>query len=380
MTTTEHELARRAEALARAATALAGELDLPSVLATIVETSRDVTRARYAALGVIGEDQMLETFIHSGMDAETVRRVGAYPQGKGILGLLVRDPRIIRLEDLKDHPASYGFPPEHPPMESFLGAPVTSGGRVFGNLYLTEKPGGFDETDESVILVLAAQAGAAIENAMLSAKVSELAVQEERDRISRDLHDGVIQMLFSVGMTLESASRLVATDPERVIARLDGAVDGIDAAIRELRNYIHRLQPGRAASMGLSRGLVELAREYEVNALHRPELALPTTLDRDVPTALVADLLQIAREALSNAAKHAHASQLGIEMSVDGGVVFLSIRDDGRGFTPGKRTTGRGLDNIRERVEVHDGKLEIDTSDAGTEIRVTIPLDPEVAP
>ena len=296
--------------LAEAASALAGELDLASLLQTIVDAAARMTGARYAALGVLGDDHTITRFITHGARPETIEAIGHYPTGKGLLGVLIRDPRIIRLDDISTHPASVGFPPHHPEMTTFLGAPIRSSGRVYGNLYLTEKPGGFEERDEQLILVLAAQAGTAVENALLSARLRSLAVQDERERISRELHDGVIQSLFSIGMGLESARALLRTDASRVEDRLDSAVDSLDGVIRELRNYIFRLRPAEAAGMGLVRGLAELAREYEVNALGRPDLDVARDLDARVPAVLVPDLLQVVREALSNTAKHAHASRV----------------------------------------------------------------------
>ena len=377
--TSSSEWDKRLQQLGRAAQALAGELGLDVVLRQIVESAVEVTGARYAALGVIGEDQTLVRFVHTGLDEEMAREIGHLPTGKGVLGLLIREPRTIRLDDIAQHPASVGFPPNHPPMGSFLGAPVVSSGRVYGNLYLTEKTPHFDDQDEALVEVLAAQAGAAVENALLHNRLQDLAVQEERDRISRDLHDGVIQTLFSIGMTLESVRRLVSVDPERVVTRIDDAVEGIDGAIRELRNYIFRLRPNDAASMGFGRGLVELAREYEVNALVRPRLDVQSDIDARVPARYVPDLLQIAREALSNAAKHAQASTVRIVASADGDEVRMRVEDDGAGFGGGP-AVGRGLENMRERAAVHGGDVEIESvAGQGTKVAVTLPIVEEAS-
>lgn len=369
----------RLVSLAQAAAALSGELDLDSVLQVITETAARVTGARYAALGVVGADQSISRFITYGADEETIRAIGHYPTGKGLLGLLIRDPRIIRLDDIAAHPASYGFPEHHPQMTSFLGAPVRSGGTVYGNLYLTEKDGGFQPHDEQLIQVLSAQAGAAIENALLSEQLQSLAVHDERERISRELHDGVIQALFSIGMGLESTRTLLRRHPERAEERLDAAIDGIDGAIRELRNYIFQLRPQQAATMGLSRGLVELGREFEVNALVRPHLDVQSDIDARVPAQMVPDLLQIVRELLSNCAKHAAASTVTISAHVHDGGIRLVIADDGVGFAPADGPqVGRGLDNVRERANALDGDLSIITeSGAGTTVSLQAPVPPE---
>jgi signal transduction histidine kinase len=157
----------RLRGLLRANALVAGELSLPVVLRQIVAAARDLVGARYAALGVLGRDGELEQFVHAGMDEELVARIGELPRGRGILGLLIRQPVPLRLADLSGHPASAGFPPGHPPMTGFLGVPVRIGEEVFGNLYLTERSRGgeFTADDEQLAIALAAAAGAAIANA-----------------------------------------------------------------------------------------------------------------------------------------------------------------------------------------------------------------------
>ena len=159
----------RTRALLEAVLAVGSDLDLPTVLRRITEAASTLADARYAALGVIGEDDRLSEFVTVGISDDERARLGSPPSGHGILGILIRDPRPLRLDDLGRDPAAYGFPPGHPPMTTFLGVPIRVRDEVFGNLYLTEKRGGgsFDEQDEAVVLALAAAAGVAIENARL---------------------------------------------------------------------------------------------------------------------------------------------------------------------------------------------------------------------
>jgi two-component system, NarL family, sensor histidine kinase DevS len=159
----------RLSRLLDAVLAVAGDLDLETVLARVVDAACGLVDARYGALGVIGHDGQLEAFVHQGIDDATAERIGHLPAGRGILGLLIDEPTPLRLDDLSAHPASYGFPENHPPMHAFLGAPIRAGEQVFGNLYLTEKVGGgaFTAEDEELVVGLAAVAGAAIENARL---------------------------------------------------------------------------------------------------------------------------------------------------------------------------------------------------------------------
>ena len=159
---------QRLRRLLSANRAIVGELSLPMVLERIVEVARDLVGARYGAIGVIGPDGRLEQFVHLGMDADTVAAIGDLPDGKGVLGMLIEDPRPIRLSKISDHERSSGFPSGHPPMAGFLGVPIRFRDEVFGNLYLTDCVGGdFTAADEELVLGLAATAGVAIENAHL---------------------------------------------------------------------------------------------------------------------------------------------------------------------------------------------------------------------
>ncbi|MEV7569024.1 sensor histidine kinase [Streptomyces tanashiensis] len=159
----------RLTGLLEAVMSVGRELDLPQVLRGIVEAAVTLVDAEYGALGVIGDDDRLSEFVPIGIDDSLRERIGALPSGHGILGELIRDPRPLRLSELSEHPASYGFPEHHPPMHTFLGVPVRVRDEVFGNLYLTEKRGGadFDAEDEAVVTTLAVAAGIAIENARL---------------------------------------------------------------------------------------------------------------------------------------------------------------------------------------------------------------------
>lgn len=166
----------RLHALLQAGLAVASGLDLDDVLVRVVESARTVTDARYSALGVLDDTgSELARFITSGIDDERRRAIGDLPRGRGILGVLIRDATPLRLANIADDPRSVGFPPNHPPMSSFLGVPVMAGGSVFGNLYLTERIGGgeFTEADEQVATLLAAQAGVAIQNARLYAQMND---------------------------------------------------------------------------------------------------------------------------------------------------------------------------------------------------------------
>jgi GAF domain-containing protein len=160
----------RLRRLLEACRALASELDPDAVLRVLLDAARDLTGAQYAALGVLDEQrEELERFITVGVDEATHAAIGSLPRGHGVLGLLISDPKPLRMPDVAAHPQSYGFPTGHPPMATFLGVPLSIRGEAWGNLYLTEKTGGgeFDDADQEVAELLAGWAASAIDNARL---------------------------------------------------------------------------------------------------------------------------------------------------------------------------------------------------------------------
>ncbi len=219
--------------LLEAVVAVGAQLELPEVLRRIVEAAVRLTDARYGALGVLDEDDpsRLSAFVHSGIDEETVKAIGPLPRGRGILGVLIDNPKPLRLSNLADHPSSFGFPPNHPPMRSFLGVPISVRGQVYGNLYLTEKGSGeeFTDIDEQVMVALAAAAGIAIDNARL------YAATYRRERWVQASAHITTQML--AGSPSTDVLDLVARDARELVggdlayvAVLDGAAMLVQAA------------------------------------------------------------------------------------------------------------------------------------------------------
>jgi signal transduction histidine kinase len=530
----------RYERLLEAGLALAAELSLPAALQRIVALAAELTGARYGALGVLGRDGTIGEFVTTGITQEQRTAIGQLPVGRGILGVLIDDATPLRLHDIAEDPRSVGFPPNHPPMHSFLGVPVMARGRVYGNLYLTEKRGGedFDAADERALVLLAAQAGVAIENAQLyeeaqdrakrleairaittailagnetaglltlvvrharelagadlatlalpagpgqlaveaadgllaeqlqgtvfpaegsvtgevmrtgkamvlaDASVDErviqpivragvgpavfiplaarssslgtltvanakggpplreaaipllelfaeqaavaieygrlqrelqrLALLEDRERIAKELHDGAIQALFAVGMGLQGAAALAASEELR--GRLQDAVEDIDRVIRDLRNYIFGLRPGILADRHLDQALQRLCEEFQ----ERTGVVAIAEIDPQVAAELASqagDVVQLAREALSNVSRHAQAATCRVSLYRAEGGRVLEVDDDGRGFDPNVATgAGQGLRNLRERAERLGGHTQITTTPGqGTTIQITIP-------
>jgi signal transduction histidine kinase len=334
---------------------------LPIVLRRIVESACALVDARYGALGVIGEDRRLSEFITVGVDTEAHTEIGRLPEGLGILGLLIVEPRPMRLPDLGAHEQSYGFPPNHPPMRSFLGVPVRVGDAVFGNLYLCEKRRAdqFTEEDEYAAIALATAAGVAIANARLVQRVEEVAVIEDRERIARDLHDKVIQRLFAAGMTLQTI--LPVTGREDVSHRINDTVDELDVTIREIRSTISALQVPAQRGLRVSIfAIVDGAREL---LGFSPELRIDGPVDTVVSETTAEHLLAVLQEALSNVAQHAGASHVSVIVEA-GTDVVVTVIDNGTGL-PTPRRNGRGLLNLEQRAATMGGNLRASRLESG---------------
>jgi two-component system, NarL family, sensor histidine kinase DevS len=364
------------EALSEAVGAIAGILHVEDVLQLIVDRVRVLIGARYAALGIV-ERGVIERFITSGITPEERARLGQPPEGHGLLGLIITEGRSIRIPEIAAHPASFGFPPHHPPMTSLLGVPVTVRKRPIGNLYLTDKEGAseFSAEDERLAGLFALHAGIAIENARLHEAVQALAVVEERDRIGKDLHDGIIQNIYGVTLSLEDVEDIAAEDPAQANARVDRAIDALHGTIRDLRNFIFGLRPELVDQTDLIGLLGALADQLGQNSPIEVEVRLPES-PIDLPAHARAELLQIAREALSNVARHSGATWAELALSAAGDEIVLAIADNGRGFEPTTAKTGEhyGLANMRDRAVALGGTLQLETAaGAGTRIIVRIP-------
>lgn len=489
----------RLQLLLDAVVTISADLSLDGVLSRIVAIASRLVDARYAALGVLsaGRQRRLRTFVHHGISADLATEIGDLPTGHGLLGLIIDRPEPLRLHDIAEHPASYGFPDHHPPMSSFLGVPVRIRDRVFGNLYLTEKAGGGDFTsqDEEIVVALAAAAGVAIENARLyeetttretwarataalgpalaepdpdedpvadllaqardlagadaawveitseegqpqvvahsgpqdrradgpvlavpftpsagipgtlslawlpehedryhaldaklvaafaeqaalSLQLAEaredqrrLAVFEDRDRIGRDLHDLVIQRLFAVGLGLQGATRLVQR-PE-VAARIEQAVDDLDATIKDIRRAIFGLSSLESAG-DVQAEVTRLVDRAAATLKFRPSLTFEGPVRTLVPDEVVPDLLAVLAEGLSNASRHAEATAVQVALEA-GDRIVLTVRDNGRGMSGAVAESG--LANIRARAEQRGGSLSVETgAGGGTALVWSVPV------
>jgi signal transduction histidine kinase len=357
---------------------LEADVSLPVLLRHFVEEACSMTSARYGALGVLNEDRSaLSAFITVGLSEEEERVIGPRPTGLGVLGLLITDPRPLRIADISSHPDSAGFPPRHPQMISFLGVPVTAHDEVYGNLYLTDKIGWseFTADDESLVKAFAQAAGIAIENARLHERVQEVAVLEDRDRIARDLHDAVIQRLFAVGLSLQGVAR-PPLDAD-VLERIRKAIADIDDTIRQIRSSIFELGSG-GTERGIRASVLALVNELRPVVGFDVSVSFDGPVETHVPDTVTEHLLFVVREALTNVGRHAHASRAAVLVAASDGVLKLEVTDDGVGMGAAteRRGGGLGMTNVRRRAEMLGGDVEVfSPPEGGTRLVWSVPIE-----
>jgi signal transduction histidine kinase len=363
--------------LFEAVVSVGSELSLPALLQRVLEAATELADARYGALGVLDPTgTRLDQFLTVGIDEEGRRAIGDLPEGHGLLGLLITHPEPVRLPDLKEHPESYGFPPNHPPMHSFLGVPIRVRETVFGNLYLTDKQVGevFTDVDEELVVALAVAAGVAIENARLHEQVADFALLADRDRIARDLHDLVIQRLFAIGLSLQGAGRLAQVPA--VIARINQAVDDLDSTIREIRSVIFELEAVTTAESGLRSRVIDICRDSADALGFDPVVRFDGPIDSMVDPSVAEHITAMVRETLSNVARHAGATHASVDIAFKGAEIQVKIVDDGKGFEPEGTRAGHGLANLRARAAQIGGVAEIvSRSGEGTTVHIRVPTD-----
>jgi signal transduction histidine kinase len=354
---------------------ISADVELSELLHDIVHEAKSLVGARYAALGVLNPVRTaLEQFLTAGLTDDEESRIGARPTGRGVLGLLITEPAPLRIDHLEDHPDRYGFPPNHPPMTSFLGVPVRVRDEVYGNLYLTEKEGGggFTDEDEALAEALALAAGIAIEHHRLQDRIRVMSVLEDRDRIARDLHDRVIQHVYAVGMSLQGATRL--PDREQMVDRIERSIDELDRTIADIRSAIFELGESSGPG-GLRRAVLQLTEELGEMLGSRPEVRFEGLVDNTVPQNIGDHVLAVVREGLTNAGKHAGARHFVVEVDVTDRVT-VEVSDDGRGIElPLPDPSGLGLVNLRERAKKLGGTFEIfPGTGSGTRLVWSVPL------
>lgn len=378
------EQAEQLAALHEAAISLTRELDLTMVLQKVVDLARELSSAKYGALGVLDEEgEWIEQFIFSGIPGHARMQMGDTPRGHGLLGAVIREGKPVRVSRIGEDKRSIGFPNFHPAMQSFLGVPIRFKDEVIGELYLSDKSGSLGETldfteqDQNILEMFATQAAIAIKNAQLYRQAHQLTILQERERFGMDLHDGIIQSIYAIGLMLDDTQHRMIEAPETAPDGIAYAITGLNEVIRDIRNYILDLRPNRFQGRDLKEGLAELVRELRANSFLDVALDLDGTSVAFLDPEKTVEILHIAQESLSNIRKHARATRVEICLCAREGELQMMIKDDGVGIDLEKtqNSTGNGLRNMQERAARLGAIFGVENIEAGgTEICIKIPL------
>jgi signal transduction histidine kinase len=354
-------------AVSAALLGLAGDLSIDTVLERLVHAALELVGARYAALGTPDADgDAFSRFITAGMDDDLISRLGPLPRTHGLLGAML-EGSSVRTADITADPRFRGWWPDaHPRMRSLLGVPIVFRGDVIGAFYLTDKVDAdeFDADDQIQIERLAAHAAVLIDHALLFELAHETTVAEERNRLSRDLHDALTQTLFSLRLTLAAGE-------------VDRATALVDEAIAEVRTLVFELRPAsleRDGFVSAVRSVADLA-----GRVHGVEATVTDEGFVDLDPPVEDQLYRVVQEAITNAVRHANARSMSVRLADEGGRAVIEIGDDGVGFDPQARSIGArrlGLTSMRERTEALGGRLTISSvAGEGTTVRAEVPHD-----
>jgi len=366
--------AQRLEAIRAITAAILAGTDTGELLALVVRHARALAGADLATLALPAGTDHLVIEAADGLLAEELRG-RTFPASGSVTGEVLRTGKAVALADAGADPRS-----AQPIVAAGAGPavfiPLAVRDRILGTLTVANVKGGplLREREVQLVETFAEQAAVALEYGRLQGELQRLALLEDRERIAKELHDGAIQALFAVGMGLQG-SALLAGD-EELRGRLQDAVEEVDRVIRDLRNYIFGLRPGILADRQLDQALQRLCEEFQertgVLAIAEVDPAVAAEL-----TGRAADVVQLAREALSNVSRHAEAATCRVSLYRDQDAMVLEVDDDGRGFDPTATAgtgTGQGLRNLRERAEHLGGQAQIHSAPGqGTQVRVTLP-------
>ncbi|CAN5788139.1 hypothetical protein BH20CHL1_BH20CHL1_05490 [soil metagenome] len=335
-------------ALHEAGIAITGELELDRVLQQVVDQARELGVARYGALSLLSDDGGIQSFLTSGITKEERETLGPIPVGHGLLRAVIDERKALRVPDLTQDPRSYGFPKNHPPMHSLLAVPILSQDRILGSLYLTEKEHGrvFDNDDQLRLERFATHAAIAIENARLHQQVWTLAVTQERERIAREMHDSIAQVLGYVNTKAQAAQELLrAGQPEKAEEQISQLSEVARDAYADVRENILGLR----TSLDTTRGFVDTVRNYldsgeDQSQIHARLETIPAgPCESELTPLAELQLLRIVQEALANVRKHSGATDVSIVLCQRPGELEVTVVDDGKGFNVSERRPLRVL-------------------------------------
>lgn len=315
--------------------------------------------------------------LHKGKFAEAFLTRERFEVGEGFIGIVAETEKPLVTTDLKNdmrylRPAvvAEGF-------KSMACIPLRAGGDVIGVMSVASRnERSFEEREITLLNAIGIWAGITIENARLHSQTRRVAILEERERIGMDLHDGIIQSIYAVGLALDYARVAIDADPKESKQKIDQAMDGLNKAIRDIRAYVLDLRPRQYVGDNLKESLLRLVEEYRVNTLADANLVAPDNGLMELPISHATALFHICQEALANSAKHAQAKRTDVHLWVTQNRVLLEISDDGQGFDLRKMsvTLGHGLSNMHVRARKVGGDLEINAAPGeGTTVLAWVP-------
>jgi signal transduction histidine kinase len=326
------------------------------------------------------ESNLLRLVLHRGETVSHLWKRAEFHIGEGVVGQAAKtgQTRLIKLPAPESVEMDESAPES---LRQIICLPLTGRRGVLGVLCVaSDHPQPLDELEMQFLSTISAWVGTVIENVRLSVQQRRLAVLEERERIGMDLHDGIIQSIYAVGLTLEHARLLMAETPDYARTRIEQAISDLNSTIRDIRAYILDLRPRQFNDPELMQGLERLAKEFRANTLVDLKLEGPPDGEVKLPETHAVALFHICQEALANIAKHAHAKSVQVVLWMASDRVLLEIRDDGRGFDVSemKFTLGHGLANMQTRARNVGGDVEISSDpNEGTVILAWVPFTEE---
>lgn len=362
--------------IARSVLTAAEASDVEDTLQQIASVGRDLVKCKYAALGIPDGLGGLRYFMTEGMEQRIQDLMPHHPKGHGLIGEIMRQRHTLVLERMQDHPSSVGFPEHHPMMTTFLGVPIILGKQLFGMMYLCDRFDGepFDEQDRTLIETLAGYAALTIANVEMNAQHQRLKLLEQREHIGMELHDGIIQSLYGLGMQIE-LMRQQETVPGQ---SLDAIIDSLNATIEDIRDYIMQLRASEKPRMTIKAHLEHIRKRLLVPESVNLTIEAPDIIPPFTPHAFESIGL-IINEALSNAVRHSGATHITIKTDEVDNHFIITVQDNGTGFDVDKPasggSSGLGLRNMQHRARLYGGTIDVSTQpSAGTTVKISIPL------
>jgi len=362
------------------ATTLTSSLELDEILNKTLGLVMNYMKVEAGEIFLLEEDKTtLRMVLHRGQAAEAFWTSNVFQVGEGYPGIAAKNRKPMvgthlasDTNFLRDSVVQAGF-------QQIACIPLLSGENLMGVLSVaTRAVDPFDERSIQLLTAVGTWAGLAIENARLHSNARRLAVLEERDRIGMDLHDGIIQSIYGVGLALEGARLTLDEDPKSAKEKIKHSIDGLNEAIRDIRAYILDLRPRQLGNEGLLVGIKRLIAEYRAHTFSEVSFTGPDSDLKELPHTQSLALFHICQEALANAAKHAKAKNVQVVLWTTNDRALLEIKDDGKGFDIDKMQTsiGHGLANMQTRAHAVGGDIDISSiSGEGTIILVWVPRE-----